>query len=327
METHAVPLKNAEGKITSLLGITRDVTEKRKNFQELQKSRNFQESILSALSSAICVINSSGVIISTNETWKQFAIENGAVLSAIGAEVNYLLTCKNSVDSGDEYAAKALKGITQVLKREKEFFAMEYPCHSPAEKRWFQMRVTVFKGDLGGAVISHLDITERKIAEEAVKQSEEKYRTIIEQAPDGIFISDRDTFFVDVNKSGCSMLGYTKEELLKMKFTEVISPENLKNNPIRIDELNSGRIVLSERKVVRKDGSEILVEINAKLRPDGKYQSFIRDITDRKKAEQAVKESEEKYRTLVEQAEDAIALYDASGKILDVNTGSVKLLG
>jgi PAS domain-containing protein len=65
------------------------------------------------------------------------------------------------------------------------------------------------------------------------------------------------------------MMGYTKEELLKKKFTELISPESLKDNPIRMDELNSGRIVQSERKVIRKDGSEILVEINAKLRPDG----------------------------------------------------------
>lgn len=196
--------------------------------------------------------------------------------------------------------------------------------------RWLETHAVPMR-DSSGSIIALLgvtrNITERKLAEEAVKQSEEKYRTIIEQAPDGIFISNKDTFFVDVNKSGCSMLGYTKEELLKMKFTEVISPESLRNNPIKIDELNSGKVVLSERTVLRKDGSEILVEINAKLRPDGMYQSFIRDITDRKKAEQAVKESEEKYRTLVEQAVDAIALYDASGKILDVNTGSVKLLG
>ena len=196
--------------------------------------------------------------------------------------------------------------------------------------RWLETHAVPMR-DPAGTIIALLgvtiNITERKKAEQAVKESEEKFRTMIEQAPDGIFISDQDAFLVDVNTSGCIMLGYSKEELLKMKYFDLISPENLKNDPLRIDDLMSGKIILNERKVIRKDGSEISVEINAKLSANGLIQSYIRDVTDRNKAEQAVKESEEKYRTLVEQAVDAIALYDATGKILDVNTGSANLLG
>ncbi len=196
--------------------------------------------------------------------------------------------------------------------------------------RWLETHAVPMR-DAEGTIIALLgvtrNITERKLAEEAVKQSEEKYRIIIEQAPDGIFIVRQDTFIIDVNKSGCRMIGYGKDELLKMKFTELIAPENIRDKPIRMSELNTGKTVLSERKLLRKDGVEILVEISAKLRPDGLYQSFIRDITDRKVAQQAVKISEEKYRTLVEQAVDAIALYDETGRILDVNSGSSELLG
>lgn len=171
------------------------------------------------------------------------------------------------------------------------------------------------------------NVTERKLAEEAVKLSEEKYRTMIEQAPDGIFISGQNTFIIDANDSGCSMLGYTKEELLKIKYTDLIVPENLQNKPIRYDKLNSGKIVLSERKLIRKDGSIISVEINAKLRSDGRYQSFIRDITSRRKAEQELEESYKAIRKLTahlqnireeERAHMAREIHDELGQQLTV---------
>jgi len=314
LETHAVPMKNAVGKITSLLGVTRDVTEKRKIIQELKKNKDFQESILSALASAICVIDKNGVIISTNETWVQFAKENGAVLGAVEKDANYLLTCKNSVKSGDHYASKALKGIMRVLKREVEFFSMEYPCHSPEINRWFQMRVTVFKGDVGGAVISHLDITQRKIAEEAVRESEEKYRTLVEQAVDAIALYDAFGKILDVNTGSVKLLGYSKKELTQMFLSDVLTKEEIKENPVRYDVLQKGESTVKQRMMRRKDGSEVKTEVRSQQLPDGRFLSVIRDLTERVTAQEQIKKEKELSDSIINSLPGLFYLIDETGK-------------
>ncbi|HMK27871.1 MAG TPA: PAS domain S-box protein, partial [Chitinophagaceae bacterium] len=305
-----------------ILAIARDIRDRKKAEEQLSNERNLLRALIDHLPDYIYV----------KDTSLNFLISNRAFVKLVGAaseEENYR---KNSIDLfGEEIGQINMKEDKKIIETGEIIIDRDEPIVTrEGKERWLLTTKVPLKDQeekVTGILGISKDITERKEAERIIKESEEKYRTIIEQAPDGIFISDKNTFFVDVNRSGCSMLGYTKEELLKMRFTELISPDSLKNNPLRMDELNSGQIVLSERKVIRKDGSEISVEINAKLRPDGFYQSFIRDVTDRNKAEEALKASEERYRTLVEQAVDAIALYNISGKILDVNTGSVKLLG
>jgi len=136
------------------------------------------------------------------------------------------------------------------------------------------------------------DITEREEAQKAILESEVKYRTIIEQAADGIFIADENTYLLDVNSAGCKMGGYNKEELQKMRFEDVIPPEDLISNPLLITKLEKGQSVTNERRLIRKDGSIIDVEISAQKLPDAGYQLFVRDITERKKAEEVLEESE-----------------------------------
>lgn len=174
---------------------------------------------------------------------------------------------------------------------------------------------------------SIIDITERKKAEQALKESEEKYRTLIEQASDPIIIYSLNGHILDCNNVFMTMTGYRKEDIEKIKLTDLLFESDLKNNPLFFGGIKKGFSVHDERRIRIKDGSTIPVELNSKMMPDGNVMVIGRDITERKKAEQLLRENEEKYRTLVEQAVDAIALYDDKGKILDVNTGSVKLLG
>jgi len=104
-------------------------------------------------------------------------------------------------------------------------------------------------------------LVERKRSNDALRESENKYRMLIDQASDGIFIFDRDGAFMEVNAKACEMLGYREKELLGLNLKDLISTEDLSLSPIRFDELQIGESVLSERRLRRRDGRLIPIVI------------------------------------------------------------------
>jgi len=124
---------------------------------------------LDSLSAQIALVDASGEIFLTNEAWRRFARANGTPPREVSEGANYLDVCDSAGSAGSEDAAAFADGLRSVLDGRIEEFAMEYPCHSPTEKRWFVARATRFlAGDVAeGAVVAHEDITERKLAEEA----------------------------------------------------------------------------------------------------------------------------------------------------------------
>gem|GEM_PF-2325180 len=143
-----------------------EIVERKQVEESLQQSKNFNQSTLDSLQYHIAVLDREGSILSVNESWRRFARENGGgSLDRIGTGINYLEICRRSSDLGDELALNAFKGIQSVLAGTQEQFGLEYRCHSPVEKRWFLMRVNPSSGLKGGVIISHADITERKLAE------------------------------------------------------------------------------------------------------------------------------------------------------------------
>ncbi|KOH43997.1 PAS domain-containing protein [Sunxiuqinia dokdonensis] len=142
------------------------------------------------------------------------------------------------------------------------------------------------------------DITERKQNEESLKKSEEKYRNLIEMAPDAFFQGDEKGNFITVNDKATELTGYTREELLQMNMANLFFSEKLSQKPLRYDLLRSGETIKNERDIKRKNGEKIQVEMNSKAMPDGTYQSFIRDISERKQAEQILLENEIRLRQL-----------------------------
>ena len=128
--------------------------------------------IIDALTSHICVVDTKGVIFAVNRAWKQFTADNfpGRFFDHIGT--SYLNVCRTSVGPASEEAREFANGMRAVLRGEREFFQMEYPCHSPKEMRWFLARVSPLRRksssvELGiiGAVVSHINITDRKLVE------------------------------------------------------------------------------------------------------------------------------------------------------------------
>jgi len=133
---------------------------------------NIALAVIDALTSQICVVDPDGVIFAVNLAWTQFTAANfsGQVRDHIG--VNYLNVCRHSVGPASEEAPHFLNGLCAVLRGEREFFQIEYPCHSPKEMRWFIARVSPLRRRSSsiehaniGAVVSHMNITDRKLIE------------------------------------------------------------------------------------------------------------------------------------------------------------------
>lgn len=178
------PFSQQELAVTIKMAFYRTTVDKRfkeKN-DKLQKSEAFNLAILNSVTASIAVLNLDGEIVAVNETWQQFAIANSstsgktAVHTGVGS--NYLAICRDcssSTVAGDAAdASKACSGIKAVLAGRSTDFSLEYPCHSPEEKRWFCMSVTPLGGDKAGVVVAHTNITERKIAEEGLQKAHDE---------------------------------------------------------------------------------------------------------------------------------------------------------
>lgn len=134
-----------------------------------------------------------------------------------------------------------------------------------------------------------LEITEQRVAEETIRQNEEKYRMLLEFASDAFFHGDKNGNLIIVNSVAIELTGFSRDELLKMNMTDLFSAEMLDEKPLKYDQLRNGEILKTERDLICKDGKVINVEMNSRMMPDGTFQSFFRDITERKLIEKALK--------------------------------------
>ena len=124
--------------------------------------------VLDALPDATAVLDNSGSIVAVNRTWRMFALDNGGHPGTTGAGVSYLDVCTRAAAAGCEDAHTAAAGLRAVLAGETVHSELEYPCPSPVANRWFLLRITPLAGAMPGAVVSHVNITRRKMAEQTL---------------------------------------------------------------------------------------------------------------------------------------------------------------
>ncbi|HLF27250.1 MAG TPA: PAS domain S-box protein [Anaerolineae bacterium] len=170
-------------------------------------------------------------------------------------------------------------------------------------------------GAIGGLIIFSEVITERKQAEQALRESESKYRQLVEQASDAISITDVHGNYLEVNTAASELLGYRRDELLQMNAADLIPAEDLAASPLHFERLRTEKAVLTERRLRRKDGTLITVETNARRLEDGRMQAITRDITARKRAEAALRETENRLRMVVTRAPIILWAIDREGNV------------
>jgi PAS domain S-box-containing protein len=177
------------------------------------------------------------------------------------------------------------------------------------------------------------DITERKRAETALYNIERKYFNLVNQSPDGIFIIELSGNFLAVNKAMCLGLGYSEKDLLNMNIWDFIPKKYLVQHKKRIKNILKGKELndAAEYEMRGKDGTTHYVEITSAPYYQGKeiigFQGIARNVTDRKRAQVDLQESEKRYRALVENNGDAISMLDANGNSMYESPASSRILG
>lgn len=171
------------------------------------------------------------------------------------------------------------------------------------------------------------NISELKLTDSALRESEENYRILLDHAPMAFFQGNEKGDIIMANKKASFLTGYTNEELLTMNMKDFFSASILNKIPLRYDLLDQGEIVTLEREVTRKDSSLVTVEMSSRKMPNNTYQSFMRDISERKQAEAALRDSEHLYRTIFENTGTSSVIIDENTIIKLANTEWINLSG
>ena len=165
------------------------------------------------------------------------------------------------------------------------------------------------------------DITERKAAEDALRESDERFQALFNRSLDAVYIHDFDGKFIDANDAALQMLGYTRDDNPSLSFMDLLDDAQIPIAMATLDEIvrTGSQATPTVYQLLRKDGSRVEVEtIGALLMKEGQpigVQGIARDLTERKRAEDALRESEHRYRTLVERLHDGVAIQDEAGMI------------
>lgn len=173
--------------------------------------------------------------------------------------------------------------------------------------RVFNARVEPLRepsGDVNGCAGIAFDITEQKQTEQALRESERRYRILIEQNSDGVIIFDRRGHILDVNTRTCELTGFGCEDFIGHSVTEFLTEEELGQAPVRLGALLAGETVMSERRVRRRDGGHVHIAISARMVDDGRILATLRDVTEHKKSVEQLR----LLLTALEQASEVVYL-------------------
>jgi PAS domain S-box-containing protein len=297
--------------------------------EALREREAFSKTVFNSMPEHISVLDAEGRIVSVNTAWKRFAECNDAPeLATQAVGLSYRNICSGADGSSEAMEASAAwAGIESVLNRSRPSFTLDYPCDSPSEPHWFRMRVHPMLAPNEGVIVAHENITEQKLAAARLQQSEAKIKGILEGAADAIFIIDREGRIQFVNNEASRLVGYGREQLLRMNIRDLAPPAGVTNSLVEIDRLLATGSLRGEFALRRSAGATLPVEVNATLLPDGSIFSSWRDITERHFTQAALYENEERFRLAFIKSPIGMMLCHLDGYIFKVNAAACLMTG
>jgi PAS domain S-box-containing protein len=297
-----------------------------------RESAEIPASILDALPAQIALLAADGTILAVNGAWRRFARQHGLQSDSSAVGANYLAVCDAAGNTGDRYAREAAAGIRSVLTGATVFFSSEYPCASPERTRWYRLTVTPrSEGDSGGAVVSHVDITETKDALHALQAHEESYRLVFNRNPQPMLVYDRKTLrFLAVNDAAIEQYGYPRAEFLALTLWDVQSDEGRDRLAALVSTLPTLQRNRGSWQHRKKNGEVFDVEASSEaILFEGQPARLVLaiDVSERRKAERAIHEREALFRATFEQAAVGMALVSPTGRFLKVNEKLCDMFG
>lgn len=293
----ATALKGADG-TQELRIVLSDISSRKQTEAALHKSEAFNLAILDSLSAEIAVLNHDGKIVAINQSWRRFTLENRIELNRpvqpVGVGADYFAACQSSVaENGSvfEDATNALEGIRGVLEGRLPCYSQEYSCHSPEQQRWFNMNVTPF-GD--GVVISHMNITEQKFTEDALRKQKEFFHMIAENLGDFIAVLDLEGRRIYSSPSFARFIGAGRDLRGSNSFAEIHPDDRECVKKMFNETVQTGCGHQTYYRMLRADGATREMESRGNAIRDSAGQIaqvvFVsRDITDRHRYEEQMR--------------------------------------
>jgi PAS domain S-box-containing protein len=203
MSARGVPVIGTNGNSLEWIGVHTDITEQQLTEAALIEAERFARSTLDSLNKHIAILDDTGNILAVNKAWNEFAVANSA-RTVVGVGTNYLQICDAANGPGSAEAAAMAGGIRAVIAGAKPEFHLEYPCHSPTERRWFRAQVTPFTGEGPvRVVICHENITAAKLADE----ERQKFVSLVENSIDFIGLATLTGDVIYMNPAARELVG------------------------------------------------------------------------------------------------------------------------
>ncbi|MBZ5620075.1 MAG: PAS domain S-box protein [Acidobacteriia bacterium] len=311
----ACPIRNSEGDVAAVSTILRDVSER----QEAERARALLASIVDSSDEAIHGVELDGTIVSWNRGAEMlFGYSSHEIIGKSAA----ILAPPGRCDDVRQYLEAIRQGSTispfDTVLQGKDGRGIDvslsiFPIRNPA-------------GEVVGAAGIARDIGQRLGAERKLRESEERFRGVFEHAQVGMCVAGLDGRFLQVNPAFCRMVGYTEQELLAKAWTELIHPDDLEPALRRREQLSKdpGGCVDAEIRHIHRSGSVVWGRVRVSLvRDSGGSPLFVvvhaEDITERKRAAEALRESEERFRIMADGCPAVMWVTDAEGGIQFIN--------
>jgi diguanylate cyclase (GGDEF)-like protein/PAS domain S-box-containing protein len=325
-ETHHAPVRDEQGEITGMIGIGTDVTERRKAESELLAVKRQNELVLNSAGEGIYGVDLDGRAMFVNPAaarmlgWTPEEMSGGALHDLI----------HHSRPDGSPYPEAecpiyaAFRDGTQRTVSDEVFWTKG---GSALPIEYISTPIQDEDGTCIGAVVTFNDITERKKAEQALQESEERFRNIFEESPIGMAIVGTDMHTISANAALAKMLGYTEREFEALSVLEITHPDDIESDLVLAQELLDGTrsSYKLDKRYLRKDGTILWGTLTASIIRDADDNALygigmVEDITERKHSEEALRQSEEILRRTIESTDDGILVIGAGAGVLHMNT-------